>query len=58
MRPVVSAFQTLAALALFLTMACPALAGEFHEGLLAYDRGDFKAALDIWRPLALSLIHI
>jgi TPR repeat protein len=40
----------LAALSLFVC-AAPARAG-FADGLAAYDAGDFRGALEAWRPLA------
>jgi len=43
-----SGFLVLASLAL----SAPASAGPFENGLAAYNRGDFAAAQQIWRPLA------
>ena len=46
----------LAALALFalsaLAVAGPVRAGPYEEAKATYDRGDYAAALQIWRPLA------
>lgn len=39
-----------AALAVMLTV--PVVAQDFDKGLQAYDRGDYAAALQEWRPLA------
>jgi hypothetical protein len=38
--------------AILLTLAAPAAAQDFNVGLEAYQRGDFEAALQEWRPLA------
>jgi TPR repeat protein len=43
-----SVFLALAIMAL----AVPVNAGPFKDGLAAYDRGDYAAALNFWRPLA------
>jgi TPR repeat protein len=40
-----------AALAFGLLTAVPA-AADFADGLAAYDAGDYRAALEAWRPLA------
>ena len=39
-------------LALFLLTATSAFAADFDKGLRAYDKGDYKTALQEWRPLA------
>jgi TPR repeat protein len=47
------AFQSLVAAAMLVAVAAPAArAADFHEGLAAYKRGDYEAALREWRPLA------
>jgi uncharacterized protein len=38
--------------AAFLAMASVAVAGPFEDGQAAYDRHDYAAALQVWRPLA------
>ena len=40
------------ALAVMLALTVPADAGPFEDGEAAYERGDYAAALKIWRPLA------
>jgi TPR repeat protein len=42
----------LLATALFLSSLPVAYADEFEDGRAAYDRGDFKTAMELWRPLA------
>jgi TPR repeat protein len=42
----------LATLVLSICLAAPALAGPFEDGVAAYDRKDYAAALWIFRPLA------
>lgn len=42
----------LSTLALLLPLAAPAVAQDFEKGAEAYERGDYAAALDEWRPLA------
>ena len=45
--------SALAALALLAALLAPAaFAAEFGEGKKAMNRGDYAAALEIWRPLA------
>jgi TPR repeat protein len=39
-------------LVLCAAIASTAAAGPFEEGIAAYDKGDFAAALALWRPLA------
>ena len=39
-------------LALFLLTATSALAADFDKGLRAYNKGDYKTALQEWNPLA------
>jgi TPR repeat protein len=41
-----------ATLVLSICLAAPALAGPFEDGVAAYDRKDYAAALWIFRPLA------
>jgi len=40
------------AVTLAVTLTVPALAQDFDKGLDAYQRGDYAAALQEWRPLA------
>ena len=40
------------ALAIMLALAVPANAGPFEDGLAAYRRDDYAAAMHLWRPLA------
>lgn len=42
----------LAAFALTLCLAAPAVAGEFEDGLDAYDSGDYENAVIFWIPSA------
>ncbi len=35
----------------------PAMADDFYDGLRAYDSGDYKTALRIFKPLADELGH-
>lgn len=42
----------LLALLMSLTLPVAALASAFDEGLAAYERGDYAAALSLWLPLA------
>lgn len=44
--------RTLAALALTLSFAGPAMAGDFEEGLEAYDKGSYVNATMSWIPAA------
>jgi hypothetical protein len=44
--------RTCALACCFLVMASRALAGPFEDGVAAYDRGQFAAALELWLPLA------
>ncbi len=39
------------ALAIF-ALAVPANAGQFEDGMAAYNRGDYATTLRLWRPLA------
>ena len=39
-------------LVLFVCAAGPAVAGPFEDGVAAHDKGDYAAALRLWRPLA------
>ena len=40
------------ALVIVLALAVRASAGPFEDGQIAYDRGDYATALQLWRPLA------
>ncbi len=42
----------LAALVVFLSLVTPGLAGPFEDGVAAYERKDYAAAMRILRPLA------
>src|SRR3954452_12077819 len=45
--------KLLRALALCMALsAAHAVAGPYEDGLAAYDRGEYAAALTLWRPLA------
>ena len=37
---------------LVLSAAAPALAGQYEDGLAAYNKSDCATALRLWRPLA------
>jgi len=39
-------------LVLALSMTTPVVAGSFEDGVAAYQRGDYGAALGLWKPLA------
>ena len=39
-------------LVLFVCAAGPAVAGPLDDGVAAHDKGDYAAALRLWRPLA------
>ena len=39
-------------LILFVCAAGPAVAGPFEDGVAAHDKGDYAAALRLWRPIA------
>lgn len=41
-----------ALIVLVLSLAAPAAAGPFEDGLAAYGKGDFSNAMRHWRPLA------
>ncbi len=40
------------ALVIVLALAVRPSAGPFEDGEIAYDRGDYATALQLWRPLA------
>ena len=40
-----------------LVLSMPAMADDFYDGLRAYDSGDYKTALRIFKPLADELGH-
>ncbi len=42
----------LAALIVSLSLNAPATAGPFEDGVIAYERADYGAALRLWHPLA------
>jgi len=44
--------KLLSALPALVMVAAPLLAADFAKGLSAYDKGDYAAALNEWRPLA------
>ncbi len=39
-------------LAVVAVLAAPAALAGFEDGVAAYDRGDYAAAFQVWRPLA------
>ena len=41
---------TLTALMLFATK--PVVAGDFWDGVVAYNAGDYQKALQLWKPVA------
>ena len=44
--------RALLAILLSLAIAGPATAGQFEDGFAAYERGDYAAAVALFRPLA------
>ena len=38
--------------ALMLLAATPVVAGDYEDGLAAYDGGDYQKAFRLWKPLA------
>ncbi len=44
-------FRPILLAGLLLALMAPARA-DFQDGLAAFDRGDYAAALKVWRPLA------
>ena len=47
-----NAVYALTVAVLLVSAALPSSAGDFENGLAAYDRGDYAIALRLWRPLA------
>ena len=47
-----AAARSLALAALLLAAGAPPAQADFAEGLAAFDAGDYRGALDAWRPLA------
>jgi hypothetical protein len=39
-------------IALMLFVAMPVVAGNFEDGLAAYDAGNYRKAFQLWKPLA------